>query len=87
VVYDEKLPFFVSLVGVFLVVEEGIIAVGHLYRAKTRAVQMCTHLYCGGSDCEVGTFIPGRATTRYKCEAFIPGGFCEGTFVSGGGSV
>jgi hypothetical protein len=39
------------------------------------------------------TFVPGRATNQYECEAFVPVGLdqastslCEGTFVPVGGS-
>jgi hypothetical protein len=43
--------------------------------------------------CDILTFVPGKATNRYKCEAFVPVGldqaptsFCERTFVPIDGS-
>jgi hypothetical protein len=49
---------------------------------------MSPHLY---RECESSTFLPSRATTEYKYEAFVPSGEeeaptrpCEGTFVPGG---
>jgi hypothetical protein len=62
--------------------EEGKIVVAHLYRATTRAG---TNLL---------TFVPGGATTQYKCEVFVLGGWemaptrpCERAFVPGSGSI
>jgi hypothetical protein len=55
--------------------EEEKIAVAHLYRAKTRVVQMCIHLYRVVSSCRYKcddlTFVPVGATNRYKCQVFV----------------
>jgi hypothetical protein len=77
--------------------EEGIIAVSHLYRAKTRAGTNVPTFVPGGVltryKCEDITFVPDRATNRYKCEAFVLGrmdqvatSLCDRAFVPIGGS-
>jgi hypothetical protein len=77
--------------------EEGIIAVAHLYQAKTRAGTNVPTFVLGGVlaryKCDGLTFVPVRASNRYKCEAFVPVGLdqappspYERTFVPVGGS-